>query len=94
MIGIPSVKRFGFFASVRFDDADDDLGALRQLLLRGLQHGEGLAHARRHAEENLELAACSSSFLALYLRENLIRIRPFGVAHSAISTTRAEEITN
>ena len=84
MIGMPSVKRFGFFPAVRFDDADNDLASLRLLLPRGLQHGVGLAHARGHAEENLQLAARSSSFLALYLRENLIRIRPIGLAHISI----------
>ena len=50
-------QRFGFLAAVRFDNADHDLDALLQLLPRSLQHGVGLAHARRHAEKNLELAA-------------------------------------
>ena len=63
-------QRFGFFAPVRFDDADDDFGALLQLLLCGLQHGVGLPDARRHAEKNLELAARRGSLRASYARES------------------------
>ena len=84
MIGIPSSQRFRFFAPVRFDDADHDLGALLQFLLRRLQHRVGLPHPRRHPEENLQLAARGGRFFALQLREDLIRIRAIRLTHLRI----------
>ena len=77
-------QRFGFFAAVCFDNADHDLASFRLFLPRGLQHGVGLAHARRHPEENLQFAARSCRFFALHAREKLIWIRPFGVAHGRL----------
>jgi hypothetical protein len=41
---------------VGLDDPDDQVDAVRELLLRGAEHGEGLADARAHAEEHLQLA--------------------------------------
>jgi len=76
MIGIPSSN-----ASVSLRPC---LASFGLLLPRGLQHGVGLPHTRGHAEENLQLAAGRSRFLALHARENRIRIRPFGLAHAAI----------
>ena len=68
---------------MRFDDADHDLGSLLQLLLGGLQHRIGLSDARRHPEENFQLAAGSRGFVALHPRENLIGIRPVHLAHTS-----------
>jgi hypothetical protein len=78
-----------------FHNADYDLTAVRLFLPRGLQHGVGLAHARRHPEKNLQSAATSCRLLALHLREKRIRIRPFGLTHEAILltiTVRANQI--
>ena len=61
-----------------FDNADDDSTTLRLFLSRGLQHGIGLAHARRHPEENLQFATVGGYLFALHTRENRIWIRPFG----------------
>ena len=77
-------ERLGFFTSVRLDNANHHFRTLLQSLLRRLQHRVGLAHARRHPEKNLELAARSRDFLAFHLREKRIRIRPFGLAHARI----------
>ena len=52
--GEPFEQRLRLLAPVRFDHADDHLHALLRLLLRGLQHCVGLAHAGAHAEENLQ----------------------------------------
>ena len=77
----PFEQRFRLLAPVRFDDADHDFAALLLLLPRRLQHRVGLAHAGRHPEKNLELAARSGGLFALHLREDVIRIRPFRLAH-------------
>ena len=66
----------------------------RLLLLRGLQHGVGLAHARRHPEENLQFAARGGGFFALHARENLIRIWPFGLAHTLRQLTPSHRFEN
>ena len=47
----------GLRAAVGLDEADDDVEALRALRAGGLEHGEGLAHAGRGAEEDLQLPA-------------------------------------
>ena len=75
-------QRFGFPAAVSFDDADNDLAALRLFFTRGLQHGVGLSHAWAHAEENRQLAARRRRLLALHTRENPIRVGPGLVAHA------------
>src|SRR4029077_15324929 len=75
-------QRFGVFAPMGFDNTDNDLSALLQLLLCGLQHRVGLAPPRRHAEENLQLAARSRSFFALQTGENLIRVWSLRLAHA------------
>src|SRR5262249_13915678 len=41
---------------VRLDHADHDVDAFRAPLVRGLEHGVGLAHAGRGADEDLEAA--------------------------------------
>jgi hypothetical protein len=69
---------------MRFDNADDDFAAVRLFLPRGLQHGVGLAYARRHPEENLQFAAGGLRLFALHARENRVWIRPFGLAHATI----------
>src|SRR6267378_4321715 len=67
-------KRRRVGALVRLDDADDDVRALGALLARGEQHGVGLAHAGRRAEEDLQLAASALCFVALHPREQSVRI--------------------
>ncbi|MDT4822712.1 hypothetical protein FQZ97_559230 [compost metagenome] len=47
-------QRLGLGAAVGLDDPRAQLHTLTQLAVRRLQHGEGLAHARRGAEEYLE----------------------------------------
>ncbi|MCY1290775.1 hypothetical protein D9M70_399350 [compost metagenome] len=47
-------QRLGLGAAVGLDDPRALLHTLTQLAVRRLQHGEGLAHARRGAEEYLE----------------------------------------
>ena len=47
-------QRFG--TVVRLQITDDDVYPKRFQILRGLQHGVGLAHARRIAEENFQFA--------------------------------------
>ena len=52
----PLEQRLGLRPAVRLDVADDHVHAGRRLLLGGLEHGVGLAHAGHVAEEDLELA--------------------------------------
>ena len=49
-------QRFGFGATMGFDDAGNDFHALAQLGVRSLQHGVGLADTGCCTEENLESA--------------------------------------
>ncbi len=50
-------QRCGFSAAMGLNDADDQIDAFAPLGLRRLQHGEGLADARRSAKKQLETAA-------------------------------------
>ena len=52
----PLKLRCGLAATVRLDQTDHHVGALRTQLLRGFQHRVGLADAGRCAEEDLQLA--------------------------------------
>jgi hypothetical protein len=61
-------------AAVGFDDADDDVVPIAQLLLGGAQHGVGLADARAHAEEHLEPAAAGAGLVALERGEQRVGI--------------------
>ena len=84
MIGIPSVN-----ASVSLRSCVSTMPITTSvpccsLLLRRLQHRVGLPHPRRHSEENLQLAARGGRFLALHLREDLIRIRAIRLTHLRI----------
>ena len=45
-------ESLGFAATMGLDDSDDDICAIDQLLLRGTQHGEGLADPR-HMPKNI-----------------------------------------
>ncbi len=73
-------QRVGFLASVGFDIADDDVASGRQFAAGGFEHGVGFADARRHAEEDLELAALFFGLLPLQGGEQRVRIgaRRFG----------------
>ena len=86
MIGIPSRQRFGFFAPVRLDNADHDLGALLQFLLRRLQHRVGLPHPGDIPKKIFSLPRVARRFFALHLREDLIRIRAIRLTHLRIAT--------
>ena len=48
---------FGFLAAMGFHHADHDIDAFQPPPAALGEHLEGLAHARRRAQENLELAA-------------------------------------
>ena len=51
---------FGFGAAMGFDHAGENLHALAQLRVRGLEHGVGLADPGRRPEKNLEPATASA----------------------------------
>jgi hypothetical protein len=53
----PAQQRFRLSPAMRLDDADDDILALGQMRLGGLQHGVGLAHARKRPEKDLQFAS-------------------------------------
>jgi hypothetical protein len=50
-------KPLGFGAAVRFDNSYDNINTLPGHSLRCREHGVGLAHTRRHPEEDLQAAA-------------------------------------
>src|SRR3984957_1812627 len=52
----PFDEIFGFAALMRFDDADNDIDALRLARLCSAQHGKSFADAGRGADEYLKLA--------------------------------------
>jgi len=72
----PLEERLGLRAAVRLDVADDHVDAVRALLARRLEHGVGLAHARRGAEEHLELAALLTRLLLLDPGEQGVGVGP------------------
>ena len=55
--GQPFKQKLGFLASVGLGERDHHVHPLGVSLARRLQHGVGLAHAGRHAEEYLQPAA-------------------------------------
>ena len=67
---------------MRFHNANYDFAPLGLFLPRGLQHGVGLSHTRRHPEENLQFAASRSRFFPLHLREQRIWVGPLRVLHT------------
>ena len=69
----------GFAATVGLDHADDHLDAFGPSFLGLGQHGVGLSHAGRGAEEHLQLGAPGARLLFLHLEEQLIRIGSAGV---------------
>src|ERR1035441_7354152 len=72
--------------SARFDVTDDHVAPGGQFASRGLEHGEGLAHAGAHAEKNLKLAAFLRGFLALERTQQHIRIGAVAAVHEFILT--------
>jgi hypothetical protein len=58
-------QRFGFLATVRLDETDQHVDAIAPLRLRRLEHRVRLAHARAHAEEDLQPATPGPLLLAL-----------------------------
>ena len=76
-------QRHGLRACVGFNVADHHVHAASLRRVRGLQHGIGLAHARRIAKEDLQfsMAALLLLFL-LHLPQQCVRIRSvFHAAH-------------
>ena len=58
-------QSLGLGAAVRLDEPDHHVDALALQLARGVEHGVGLAHARRRAEEDLEPAAAAARRLSV-----------------------------
>jgi len=79
-------ERVRFLASVRFDVADDHVAPGGEFAARGLEHGVGLADARRHAEKNLEPSAFLRGLLALKRTQQRIGIGAVAVVHKFILT--------
>ena len=48
-----------------FDKADDHIHAFGPALGRRIKHGVGLAHTRRHAQEDFQFAALLARFIFL-----------------------------
>src|SRR5262245_4574119 len=67
----PLQQGFGFFATVSFDDPDDDVVAILAPGPRRLEHRVGFADARRGPNEDTELP--STTFLALGCFEQSLR---------------------
>jgi len=67
-------QRLGLGAAMGLDDADDDVDALLLLDARGRQHGEGLADARRRAEEQLELAPAGLDLFVLEFGQQAVGV--------------------
>ena len=74
----PVEQCLGFAASVRLDDADDDIHTLAPLGLGGEQHLIGLADAGRGAEENLQPAA---AFMLRRRQQRFGRRSPLTLGH-------------
>ncbi len=68
-------QRVGLGPAVRLDVADDHIHAFGPALMRGLEHGVGLADAGRVAQKNLQRAARLARLLRLDLRQEFIRVR-------------------
>jgi hypothetical protein len=66
---------------MRLDVAHDDIGAAGQRRARSLEHGIGLADARRGAEENAQPPAPRPGLLSLHVRQQLIRVAARSVGH-------------
>ncbi len=70
----------GLAAAMGLHDADHQVGAAPELLARAAEHGVGLAHAGRRAEEHGELAAV----LALQALDEGVGLAGAGVGHGEI----------
>ena len=77
-------QRIGFLAPVGLDVTDDDVPTGGQLTSRGFEHRVGLADARGHAEEDLQLAPLLASILLLDSRQERVWVRPGLVTHGSI----------
>ena len=74
-------QRVGFLAPVGFDVTDDDVASGGQFAAGGFEHGVGLADARGHAEEDLQLAALLAGLLLLDGRQQRVGVGPGLVTH-------------
>ena len=69
-------ERFGLRPAVGLDIAHDHVHACRLELARGFEHGEGLADARRRAEEELETALRLARLFLLGAGKQSLGVRP------------------
>ena len=72
----PFQESLGFLAAMRLDEADDNIRALRALLLRRFQHGIGFPNPGRSAEKELQLTFTVPLGFPSRLFQKLIGIRP------------------
>jgi hypothetical protein len=70
---------FGVGPAVGLDKADDYVMSGRAQPVALFEHGEGLADAGRRPEEDTEVSARGTCFLAPYALEHLLGGRPLGV---------------
>ena len=99
LVGNPLAGDFGKSGSqgvcldpaVGFNDADDHVDPVAQFLLGRAQHRKGLAHARTHTEEHLELPSLRAQLVAVERREERVGIRA-KVGHGRERVWPAESI--
>src|SRR5207245_486386 len=70
----PLEQRLRFGSAVRLDIANDNIDALRPFAPGRFEHGVGLAHTGRVAEENLQLPASRASLVGLHEGQQFIGI--------------------
>jgi len=68
-------QRFGLWPPMRLDHPNGDIDAVKPTPIAGGQHFERLAHPRRHAEVDLQLAAP----LPLGVGQQGVRVRAYGL---------------
>jgi len=67
---------------VRLDIADDDIAAGSEFASRGFKHRVSFPHARRHAEEDLQLAAFPPVFFFLNRSQQRVGIGSLRLGHA------------
>ena len=72
----PSYQGCGFRASMRFHDADDNIGACRGEPAGRLQHCIGFAHSGRKAEEHLQVTAGGLRLIGMNGGEQRVGVGP------------------
>jgi hypothetical protein len=77
-------ESFGVGTAVSFNEADDESGAVAQLLLGGAEHGVGFADAGAHAEEDFQTTAARARLVAAEGCEEGVGIRPRRCGHDLL----------